>query len=87
LINGQAYTARVTATDHVGLSTSASTTATTVDVTPPVIGELKASATYIGTQESSHRLVLDYGTALDNESGIVETICSIGSTAVHDQHS
>jgi len=83
LVDGQVYRVEVTATDHVGLSSMATSVPVTVDTSAPILTTLSLVARYVGGAEASHRIAIDYTGVEDPESGIVETICSLGSVEVH----
>eukprot|EP00730_Choanoeca_flexa_P005463 TRINITY_DN11947_c0_g1_i6.p1 TRINITY_DN11947_c0_g1~~TRINITY_DN11947_c0_g1_i6.p1 ORF type:complete len:1115 (+),score=165.45 TRINITY_DN11947_c0_g1_i6:506-3850(+) len=79
LINGNVYHVRVKATDHVALTSTAMSSPITVDTTGPEIGSLIVKAHFVDNGRASHRIALDFTEAVDAESGIVETICSLGT--------
>lgn len=82
------YRVQVTATDHVGLISVASSSPVTVDTSAPVFGAVQLTARYVGDDQASHRVAFDFTGVQDLESGIVETICSLGTSKVlkHGHH-
>ncbi|XP_071092662.1 uncharacterized protein [Haliotis cracherodii] len=82
LENGKIYYATVKAYDRLGHSTSATSDAALVDVTPPKTGDI-----FIGDILDSHsvvsgdRLTVHWAGFEDPESGILSTYLSIGSTS------
>ncbi|XP_046356064.2 uncharacterized protein LOC124134978 [Haliotis rufescens] len=82
LENGKTYYANVKAYDRLGHSTSATSDAVMVDVTPPKTGDI-----FIGDTLDSHsvvsgdRLTVHWAGFEDPESGILSTYLSIGSTS------
>ena len=73
----------LTAVDHVGLQTTVTSAAITVDNSPPILPPaLSLEARYVESEDASHQVVLEYTGVTDPESGIVETICSLGSASV-----
>ncbi|XP_046569942.1 uncharacterized protein LOC124278267 [Haliotis rubra] len=81
LVNGKTYYATVKAFDRLGHSTSATSDAVLVDVTPPKTGDI-----FIGNTLDSHsvvsadRLTVHWTGFEDPESGILSTYLAIGST-------